>query len=365
MVCLPDKRCVHREPVEPPPPDVAAFESEGIAVEWGELPTELIFYTKAVPWAIALPADHSPSAAPLPLVLHIHGAGGNHLQMLLDDNLSEIRSGAGSSRAQTLMRAASARGQRVAMLTIHCLGPGVESEPLVSDNGWYTDWRDGRALWETFITQELLPFARERWNLTSDRRKTAIRGMSMGGCGSLRIGLRNLELFGIVCGLEPAIEATLEFDDIPIESKGSGEFLPVVHALPGTDHEVDREHYRAHNPAVSPSSCLMRLDVDRTLTPALSGQAIVRDDPQRIIDSGVRILLDCGSRDEFFFHTGTEYLHRTLTDCGVEHEYRAVLAGTHVGDDASLRLDYCDQFVLTHLERPEAAAELDETGEFL
>ena len=253
MVCLPDKRCVHREPVEPPPPDVAAFESEGIAVEWGELPTELIFYTKAVPWAIALPADHSPSAAPLPLVLHIHGAGGNHLQMLLDDNLSEIRSGAGSSRAQTLMRAASARGQRVAMLTIHCLGPGVESEPLVSDNGWYTDWRDGRALWETFITQELLPFARERWNLTSDRRKTAIRGMSMGGCGSLRIGLRNLELFGIVCGLEPAIEATLEFDDIPIESKGSGEFLPVVHALPGTDHEVDREHYRAHNPAVSES----------------------------------------------------------------------------------------------------------------
>jgi enterochelin esterase-like enzyme len=51
-----------------------------------------------------------------------------------------------------------------------------------------------------FLTQELLPWARQRWHFTTDPARTVIAGISRGGLAAAWAGLRHPDLFGNVLG---------------------------------------------------------------------------------------------------------------------------------------------------------------------
>ena len=78
---------------------------------------------------------------------------------------------------------------------------------VVMPNGNRSSYVDGvnTHCYGSYITKEL-PQALKNWfNMTSQRDKTFIAGMSMGGYGALRAALAHPELYGAACALSPCI----------------------------------------------------------------------------------------------------------------------------------------------------------------
>ena len=73
--------------------------------------------------------------------------------------------------------------------------------------GWYTDMRRGLP-WFTFVSKELPALCRRFFPILSSRREdTYIGGLSMGGYGALKCGLRAPETFSKVISLSGALDA--------------------------------------------------------------------------------------------------------------------------------------------------------------
>jgi putative tributyrin esterase len=71
---------------------------------------------------------------------------------------------------------------------------------------FYTDMKYGLNYW-TFISQELPTICREFFPNMSDRREdTFVAGLSMGGYGALKLGLRASDTFGAVACLSGALD---------------------------------------------------------------------------------------------------------------------------------------------------------------
>ena len=81
----------------------------------------------------------------------------------------------------------------------------------------YMNYRDGSEMWESFILEEFLPFLQEKYQLYSEKnKKIYISGVSAGGLGALRIGLKFCEKFAAIISFEPAIEPVFEWNNIEI-----------------------------------------------------------------------------------------------------------------------------------------------------
>lgn len=68
------------------------------------------------------------------------------------------------------------------------------------DRSFYTDMKYG-ARYYTYVAHELPRLMREFFNVSDKREDNFIAGLSMGGYGALKIGLRNPELFSAAAGL--------------------------------------------------------------------------------------------------------------------------------------------------------------------
>ncbi|MFC2137381.1 alpha/beta hydrolase [Bacteroidota bacterium] len=62
---------------------------------------------------------------------------------------------------------------------------------------WYIDDYAGKYKYSTFFTSEFLPYVNKEYNLTSNPKKRAIMGNSMGGFGALRFTMLQPQQFGI------------------------------------------------------------------------------------------------------------------------------------------------------------------------
>jgi enterochelin esterase-like enzyme len=69
----------------------------------------------------------------------------------------------------------------------------------------YVDTKDGTRPVEQVIIKDLIPHIDLTYRTIPDRKSRAIEGMSMGGFGSLRLGFKYPELFGVVSALAPSI----------------------------------------------------------------------------------------------------------------------------------------------------------------
>ncbi|MHA1728008.1 MAG: alpha/beta hydrolase [Promethearchaeota archaeon] len=178
------------------------------------------------------------------------------------------------------------------------------------DRSFYMDYRDGSESWETFIIKELLPNIRKKFRVSHERKQTIIGGVSMGGMGSLRMGLKHLDLFGAIISIEPAIEPAFEWKDIKIEDKFYRDqaLFEKIFGKGENTKKVDESYWRNNNPSY-----------------------LVKENPDKIRESGIRIYIAVGVDDMLGLFRGAEFIHRILFDSKVKHEFKMIYGADHVG----------------------------------
>ena len=163
-------------------------------------------------------------------------------------------------------------------------------------DGWYTDSVSGaNEKWESYIVQELIPEIDKRFRTIPTRDKRAIAGLSMGGFGSLKFGLKYPDRFVLVGSFSGALGAASYTEKrIPgaIGRTIDGIFGPV-----GSDTRKSNDIF----------------EIVRSLTPEKT--------------KGLPfIYLDCGTED-FLFQNNRDFV-ALLSEKKVPHEYRQ-LPGAH------------------------------------
>ncbi len=76
------------------------------------------------------------------------------------------------------------------------------------NDGWYTDSATiPNDKYESYIIQELIPDVEKRFRVNSDRSARAIAGLSMGGYGALKFGVKYPQQFVFVASMSGALDA--------------------------------------------------------------------------------------------------------------------------------------------------------------
>ena len=238
---------------------------------------------------LLLPPAYDPERAePYPLLLWLHG-GGNGVGQL-------------QRRLRPHLERAWDEG------TIEHI---VAVAPIAG-NSYYIDWKGGGRSWETFILQELLPHVRGEYNVAQDRAGTVLGGGSAGGQGTLRIGLRNPEMFAAAAALEPGFPPVASFADLDLTPYGPGA-MRFLHERFGDPFDV--EYWRARHPPT-----------------------IVIDSADRLRASGLKLLVEAGDEDANLTYLSAELLHRLLFDAAIPHEYHLIQGAAHTGRSVPRRL---------------------------
>ncbi|MBE6365065.1 MAG: esterase family protein [Lentisphaerae bacterium] len=105
---------------------------------------------------------------------------------------------------------------------------------IMPDGGrsFYTDAVSGENYW-TFISEELPQTVKSIFNLSPDKEHTFAAGLSMGGYGALKLGLRCPEKFAAVAGLSSVTDIKYRFRD-----KSSAGWHPEFRRIFGTVSQV-------------------------------------------------------------------------------------------------------------------------------
>ena len=238
---------------------------------------------------LLLPPAYDPERAePYPLLLWLHGGGNGQGQL--------------QRRLRPHLERAWDEG------TIEHI---VAVAPITG-NSYYIDWKGGGRSWETFILQELLPHVRSHYNVAQDRAGTVLGGGSAGGQGTLRIGLRNPEMFAAAAALEPGFPPVASFADLDLTPYGPGA-MRFLHERFGNPFDV--EYWRARHPPT-----------------------IVIDSADRLRASGLKLLVEAGDEDANLTYLSAELLHRLLFDAAIPHEYHLVQGAAHTGRSVPRRI---------------------------
>lgn len=279
--------------------------SEG-SVESGALKTACFGeYASELQYHVILPPGYD-RAERLPLLLNLHSAAGSSAQLATSRPLYE------------------AHWQKGEMP--RCVVAGFST---LAGRGYYMDYFDGSLNYMKFFLEDWLPFLRSHYGVGAEQRHTWLTGASMGGCGALRIAFTLPSTFGGVAAFEPAIDPVFESEDIlPRNLMGRGDYdfsdggLPPPeedpHGSPqadwraafgSLDHRTwDRENYQRYNPA-----------------------SVARNNAQNIRESGLRIYIDCADEDMFCLQDGAAFLHHTLWQHRIRHEFHLVTEADHLG----------------------------------
>ena len=76
------------------------------------------------------------------------------------------------------------------------------------DNGFYTNSHsDPRLAWEDFLMKDLIPYVDRHYRTVASRQGRAIAGLSMGGYGAMKLGLKYPGMFAAVASLSGALAA--------------------------------------------------------------------------------------------------------------------------------------------------------------
>ncbi len=169
-----------------------------------------------------------------------------------------------------------------------------------AENHFYVDDTLRHDMYGEFIGHELVDFTRKIFPLSRKRDDTIIGGISMGGYGALRNGLKYHDVFGHIIGLSPAI---------------------IIHELAGAT-EAPNE--------VGASRAFYR-GVFGDLDTATQRDVDLHWLAQKLRDEGAEfpeIYYCCGSND-MLVHASRR-LHETFERLGVEHVFEEG-PGTHEG----------------------------------
>ena len=276
------------------------------------------FDTKLVPgpveYNVLLPDGYDSTKGPLPLLLFLHGGGGDRnfltrLRAAIDDMWK-----AGTLPKMVVVTPSAARS-------------------------FYMDYKDGSQKWESFIVGPFLEHLRQTYKVTRERKGTLLFGISMGGLGGLRLGFKYPDKFEAVAALEPGIDPALKWKDVKPRNRfyRGDELMQTIFGKP-----FDEGYWEANNPA---SICVAN--------------------SEKIRASGLGIYIDVGDEDAFNINEGTEFIHRIMWDFKIPHEYHLVRGADHVGRTIRPRTTEALGFLARVLNPPPADPEADALHERL
>ncbi|HYG08716.1 MAG TPA: alpha/beta hydrolase family protein [Pyrinomonadaceae bacterium] len=138
---------------------------------------------KPLPYNVVLPPLYDAPesrAVRYPVIYLLHGLGG----------------GAGDWVSDRARLAAHAAAYRFIIVTPE------------GEDGWYTDSATVAARkFETYIIQELIPDVERRYRTLTTRDARAVAGLSMGGYGALKFGVKHPQTFALAASLSGAFDA--------------------------------------------------------------------------------------------------------------------------------------------------------------
>ncbi|NTU91184.1 MAG: esterase [Chlorobiaceae bacterium] len=200
--------------------------------------------------------------------------------------------------------------------------------------------------YESYLTEELIPWIDSHFQTIPDRRHRAVAGKSSGGFGALRLGMRHPGLFAAVAchsgdmGFDlcyrsnfPAAARTLERYDgslatfftrwESLDKKPRGEFA-LLDAMAMA---------AAYSPAPLrpvPENMLLPFDpYTCELIPEIWERwlqfdplvMIEREETREALGSLTSLFIDCGSQDEYNLQFGARTLSKKLHGAGISHRY--------------------------------------------
>ena len=188
--------------------------------------------------------------------------------------------------------------------------------------------------YEDYFTQEIVPFIDRELRTIADRGSRAIAGKSSGGYGSLIMGMRHADQFGLVCST--AGDAYFEYCypmDFPKAYRTiKGDPAKFMNDLWATEKH-GKDFHSALN-TIGMAACYSPNGSEIVMPFDLESGEIREDvwdrwlehDPVRLVEKHVDALkslrllyIDAGSRDEFALDIGASILSRKLGRLGVEH----------------------------------------------
>lgn len=166
------------------------------------------------------------------------------------------------------------------------------------DNGWYTDSATVPAdKYESYILSELIPDVEKRFRVSTQREGRAIAGLSMGGYGAFKFGLKHPEMFGLAASMSGAF--------------GAASWTEKELKDPGV---IRDSLLKTFGPADSPTRAPN--DVFK----------LAREVSAKKSTPLPYFYIDCGTED-FLFSNNREFVN-LLVELKIPHEYRQ-LPGTH------------------------------------
>jgi len=166
------------------------------------------------------------------------------------------------------------------------------------DNGWYTD---SAAVptdkYESYILRELIPDVEKRFRVGQERGGRAMAGLSMGGYGAFKFGLKHPEMFALVASMSGALE---------VASWTEKELT-----APGAIKDSVMQTFGPANSSTRGANDIFKL---------------AREVPSDRIASLPYFYLDCGTED-FLFKNSRDFAG-LLFERKIPHEYRQ-LPGSH------------------------------------
>jgi S-formylglutathione hydrolase len=183
--------------------------------------------------------------------------------------------------------------------------------------------------WESFVATRLLDHVRRRFQPSA----LGLLGISMGGYGALKIAFARPETFSGVAAISPMLEPAFDADQVGARN---------------------RHHYPSDVPAA-----LLGAPRDPDLYRRDTPVNRARQYADALRQSGLAIYLDAAGQDALNAHDGAEFLHRTLWQLDLAHEYRLRRDADHAGPDFVARLLEAFRWLGSYLA-PLPAAELSE-----
>ena len=164
------------------------------------------------------------------------------------------------------------------------------------DDGWYTDSAARpKDKYESYIVKELIPEIDKKFRTIADREHRAIAGLSMGGYGSIKFGLKYPQMFSVAGSFSGALgAASITEKEIP---GAIGRSIEAIFGPAGSETRKSNDLF----------------EMVRTATPEKTKTLPF-------------LYLDCGTED-FLFLNNRDFV-ALLLEKKVPHEYRQ-LPGAH------------------------------------
>jgi len=136
---------------------------------------------KTLAYNVILPADYRVTATRYPVIYLLHGWAGHYSDWVTRTNIADY----------------------AALYRLIVVMPE-------GNDGWYTDSATVASdKYESYVLQELIPDVQRRYRTIESRYGRAIAGLSMGGYGALKFGLKSPATFAFAGSLSGALAATI------------------------------------------------------------------------------------------------------------------------------------------------------------